>query len=153
MLQICNIARDIIIDSETLGRCYVPNNYFSGNELKHLIEDRNPKNIPNSQLKKYAEKMLDIADRLANEATHAINLLPSESRRAVLSALEIYQGIGKLIRSNEHYERRTFLTKLEKIRIVLKTIYFTNLSMLHERAHNNNNNSTKQHSNGLKKNF
>lgn len=78
--------------------------------------------------------MLDIADNLANEATHAINLLPSESQRAVLSALEIYQGIGKLIRANEHYERRTFLSKFEKLRIVLKCMYFTDLASLHERG-------------------
>lgn len=116
------------------GRCYIPNNYFKGDELKHLVDDRNPHHIPNAQLKRYAEKMLDIADNLANEATGSINLLPDECRRAVLSALEIYQGIGKLIRSNEHYERRTFLSKMEKIRIVLKCMYFTSLASLNERG-------------------
>lgn len=117
-----------------IGRCYIPNNYFKGDELKHLVNDRNPHHIPNRQLKRYAEKMLDIADNLANEATVSINLLPDECRRAVLSALEIYQGIGKLIRSNEHYERRTFLSKTEKIRIVLKCMYFTSLASLNERG-------------------
>lgn len=116
-----------------LGRCYVPNSYFKGDELKHLVTDRNPHHIPNSQLKRFAEKMLDIADDLANEATGAINLLPPECQRAVLSALEIYQGIGKRIRHNTNYERRTFLTKIEKIRIVLKCMYFTSMTSLYER--------------------
>lgn len=99
-----------------------------------MVNDRDPHHIPNAQLKRYAEKMLDIADNLANEATGSINLLPDECRRAVLSALEIYQGIGKLIRSNSHYERRTFLSKSEKIRIVLKCMYFTSLASLNERG-------------------
>lgn len=89
--------------------------------------------MPNVQLKQFAEKMLDIADNLANEATGAINSLPSECQRAVLSALEIYQGIGKLIRSNTHYQRRTFLPKMDKIRIVLKCMYFTSMASLYER--------------------
>lgn len=116
-----------------LGRCYIPNSYFKGDELKHLVTDRSPNNLPNVQLKQFAEKMLDIADNLANEATGAINSLPSECQRAVLSALEIYQGIGKLIRSNTHYQRRTFLPKMDKIRIVLKCMYFTSMASLYER--------------------
>lgn len=97
------------------------------------MDERNPNKIPNAQLKQFAEKMLDIADNLANEATGAINLLPSECQRAVLSALEIYQGIGKLIRSNSHYERRTYLPKFDKIRIVFKCMYFTTMASLYER--------------------
>lgn len=128
MLQICNISRDIIIDSETLGRCYIPNDYLNSDELKHLME-KNPKNIPNSQLKKYSEKMLDIADNVASEAMYAINFLPDECQRGVLSALEAYQGIGKLIRSNVQYERRTVLTKINKILIVLKCMYVTNMPL------------------------
>lgn len=115
-----------------LGRCYIPKNYLNGNELKHLVNDRNPDQIPNGQLKRYAEKMLDIADNFANQAIGAVNLLPDECRRAVLSALEIYQGIGKQIRSNSHYERRTFLSKSEKIRIVFKCMYFTSLASLND---------------------
>lgn len=116
------------------GRCYIPNNYFNGDELKYLTGERDPSKIPNLQLKKFAEKMLDIADNLANEATGAINLLPSGCQHAVLSALEIYQGIGKLIRTNTCYKRRTFLTKLEKIRIGLKCLYFTSIASLNERG-------------------
>lgn len=128
VLQLCNISRDIITDSETLGRCYIPNDYLKKDELKHLME-KSPIKIPNNQLKIYSEKMLDIADNLAGEAIHAINLLPSECQRGVLSALEAYQGIGKLIRSNSQYKRRTALTKMNKILIVLKCMYVTNLPL------------------------
>lgn len=117
----------------SLGRCYVPNTYFKNDEHHFLVNECNPQKIPNGKLKEFAEKMLDIADNLANEATGAINLLPSECQRAVLSSLEIYQGIGKLIRSNSHYERRTFLPKFDKIRIVFKCLYITSMSSLYER--------------------
>lgn len=73
--------------------------------------------------------MLDIADNLASEAMFAINLLPDECQRGVLSALEAYQGIGKLIRLNTQYERRTVLTKMSKILIVLKCMYVTNMPL------------------------
>lgn len=95
--------------------------------------DRDPSKIPNIHLKNYAEKMLNIADRFANDATHAIKLLPNECQRPVLSAIEVYQGIGRLIRSNPSYLRRTFLTKWQKIRIVLKCMYFINVSALDRR--------------------
>lgn len=98
-----------------------------------MVDERSPNKIPNAQLKQFAEKMLDIADNLANEATGAINLLPNECQRAVLSALEIYQGIGKNIRKNSYYERRTFLRKIDKIRIVLKCMYATSMTSLYER--------------------
>lgn len=133
VLQICNISRDIIIDSETLGRCYIPQTYLTKDELKCLLIDRAPHQIPNVQLKQYAEKMLDIADGFANDALHAINLLPYECQRAVLSALEVYQGIGRVIRTNPTYERRTSLTKWKKILIVLRCMYFTNVSALDKR--------------------
>lgn len=137
VLQICNISRDIIIDSETLGRCYIPHTYLTKDELKCLLVDRAPNKIPNAQLKQYAEQMLDIADGFANDAIHAINLLPNECQRAVLSALEVYQGIGRMIRSNPTYERRTSLTKWAKIRIVLRCMYVSNVSTLDRRRMKN----------------
>lgn len=91
--------------------------------------ERTPNKVANIKLKKYAEKMLDIADSLSSEATQAINLLPSECQRGVLSALEAYQGIGKLIRSNLNYERRTALTKINKILIVLRCMYVTKMPL------------------------
>lgn len=129
----CNISRDIITDSETLGRCYVPANYFSKDELSILVDQRKPDLIPNKQLKHYAEKMLNIADQLAGDAMFAINLLPPECQRAVLGALEIYQGIGKTIRSNPIYERRTVLGKWSKLKIILQCMYTTKIEPLEKK--------------------
>lgn len=127
VLQIVNISRDIIIDSETLGRCYIPLDYFNGNEFDVLLKQRNPHVIGNRLLKQYARKMINLADKLANESIFSIILLPIECQRPILTALEIYQGIGKAIKTNELYERRAYLNKFNKVKIILKCMYFTNI--------------------------
>lgn len=116
------------------GRCYIPNDYFEGDELKHLTVDRDPQRIPNVQLKRYAEQMIRVADNLTIEAIGVLNLLPSECRGTVLSTWEIYQGITRFICTNSRYERRTSLPKIEIIRIALKSMYFPSLGSLYERS-------------------
>lgn len=111
----------------------MPASYFANDELSILVDQRKPNSIANKQLKRYAEKMLDIADQLASDATFAINLLPAECQRAVLGALEIYQGIGKTIRSNPNYERRTVLGKWAKLRIVLQCMYTAKIEPLEKK--------------------
>lgn len=120
-----NISRDIITDSETLGRCYVPLKFFQRDEniLKLLVKDRRPDKIDNALLKSLAEQILNVADDLANKAIVGINSLPVDNQRGILTALEIYQGIGKAIRSQNSYERRTRLGKIEKAFIFFKCMY------------------------------
>lgn len=162
VLQICNISRDIITDSETIGmhcafegivfkitsmqsnlfilfagRCYIPKEYLNDGDLKCLVVDRKPHRIPNAQLKRYAERMLDVADKMANHSIGPyINSLPNQCGRAILAIIEIYTEIGKLIRSNAHYERRTNVPKFRKMCITLKCLYFTALASLDKRSKN-----------------
>lgn len=110
------------------GRCYIPIDYLKSDELKYLTTDRNPFRISNARLKRCAEKMLDVADRLANEATEGINLLPNRCRAVVLLICEIYQDVGRRIRTNSYFERMTTLSKFEKICILIKCLYFTLLN-------------------------
>lgn len=115
------------------GRCYIPSDYVNEDDLKCLI-DKNPHLIRNAQLKRYADKLLDIGDNLANEAIGAINLLPDECRRAFLMVFENFQGWRKVIRRNLHYERRAYVSNVDKARILLKCMYFTSLASLNERS-------------------
>lgn len=115
------------------GRCYIPHDYLKGDELKHLT-DKKPHRVPSEQLKRYAEKMLDIADNFANESIGAISLLPDQCRRAVLLTFKTYQGMCILIRKNSHYERRTSLSKVERVLIALKCMYFTSPALINERS-------------------
>lgn len=106
---------------------------MKGDDFKYLVNDRTPHRIPNAQLKRYAEKMLDIADSLTNEALGLlINSFPDQCRRPALSKLKIYMGIGELVRSNVSYVRRAKVSKIGKIYIALKCIYFTSLTSLNE---------------------
>lgn len=110
------------------GRCYIPKSYLKDDEFKYLVDDRNPHRIPRAQLKRYAERMLEVADKMANEAMDLIiDLLPDQCLQAFVTKVKIYMGIGKLVRSNLFYERRVNVSKIEKIRIVLKYMYFTPL--------------------------
>lgn len=124
-----NISRDIITDSETLGRCYVPTKFFHGDEtiLKYLVNERRPDKIENAQLKLFAEQILNVADDLARKAIIGVHSLPVDNQRGILTALEIYQGIGKAIRNNNCYERRTRLGRIEKAFIFLKCMYISKL--------------------------
>lgn len=122
-----NISRDIITDSETLGRCYVPLNFFQGKEFEYLVKDRSPGKIENAALKTYAERILNVADDLARESIIGIKSLPADNQRGILTALEIYQGIGKAIRNSSVYERRTRLGGIAKACIIFKCMYITNV--------------------------
>lgn len=117
------------------GRCYIPSSYFTGDELKYLTHDRKPDKIPNAQLKTYAEKILDIADRLSGEAPDLyLYLIPDECSRAALAKMEINKAIGNLIRSNRFYVgRQASLTKFETIYIALKCVYFKSLVLRNRR--------------------
>lgn len=125
------------MDSEELGRCYIPICYLSANEREILTVQRKPYDIPNDKLRAYAIKMLNLADNLTNDAIHAVVLLPSECQRAVLGALQIYRGIGKTIRENSIYERRTIVSKWTKLKTILNCIYFTNIEALCDKIDQN----------------
>lgn len=122
-----NISRDIITDSETLGRCYVPLNFIEDGEIKYLVHERCPGKIDNLRLKLYAEKILTLADGLARKALVGVKSLPVDNQRGILTALEIYQGIGKAIRNSDVYERRTRLGTLAKVFIFFKCMYICKL--------------------------
>lgn len=122
-----NISRDIITDSETLGRCYVPLNFIESSELTYLVNERRPDKIHNTNLKKYAEQILNISDDLAANAIIGISSLPADHQRGILTALQIYQGIGKAIRRSAVYERRTRLSKIAKAKIFFKCMYVCKL--------------------------
>lgn len=124
-LQLVNIARDIATDSETLGRCYVPLDFLidKEKELKSLKEKRDPWSLGQDRLRLYAINILSVADAYNDRASFGVLLLPKEAQGAVLTATEIYQGIGKLIRERRDYVKRVSLGKLRKIRIAFNCMY------------------------------
>lgn len=120
-----NIARDIVTDSKTLGRCYVPSEYMENakNELKILKIDRDPWSLGQDRLRKYALRLIDLADSYADKALKGVSMLPSEVQGPVLATTEIYRMIGVFISKNPGYPERAFVGKRKKILIALSCMY------------------------------
>ncbi|XP_074594288.1 uncharacterized protein LOC141849730 [Brevipalpus obovatus] len=125
VLQIVNISRDIVTDSLTMGRCYVPSIYFEDREkeLKVLREKRDPWTLGEKKLKSYAIRMLDLADKYASQALRGVPMLPSEVQAPVLATTEIYRMIGGLIAKYPGYNKRAFVSKPKKILVALTCMY------------------------------
>lgn len=129
MLQIVNISRDIVTDSETLGRCYVPAEYMDDREaeLKTLRADRAPWTLGSGKLKKYASRMIRLADQYQQESLMGVGHLPYEVRGPVLVATDIYRGVATAVEASPTYPKRASLSEREKILVGLKSLYFRSL--------------------------
>ncbi|VVC39976.1 Squalene/phytoene synthase, conserved site,Squalene/phytoene synthase,Lycopene cyclase [Cinara cedri] len=125
VLQLVNIARDIITDSETLGRCYVPTEYMDDEEqeIHILCNEKKPRSLGNKKLKKYSTRMIHLANKLQSDSVGAIRCLPRETRGSVLAATEIYRGLTSAIQSSQTYPTRASITKLERIFIGIYSLY------------------------------
>lgn len=132
VLQIVNVSRDIVTDSKTLGRCYVPTDYMDdkATEVKVLCEDRDPWRLGAGKLKKYATRMIVLANQYQLESLAGIGLLPYEVRGPVLVATDIYRGVATAIEANPTYPERASLGKWDKIRIGINSLYFKSLKYI-----------------------
>lgn len=121
-----NIARDIVTDSETLGRCYVPTEYMENEEeeVRILCTDKMPRALGDKKLMQYSTRMIELANRHHSGSTvNAIKCLPSETRGSVLAATDIYRGLTSAIQSSPTYPARASLSKWRKIFIGLYALY------------------------------
>lgn len=120
-----NIARDIVTDSEILGRCYVPTEYMENEEeeVRILCTDKMPRALGDKKLMRYSTRMIKLANRHQSESVGAIKCLPSETRGSVLAATDIYRGITTAIQSSSTYPARASLSKWRKIFIGLYALY------------------------------
>lgn len=129
VLQIVNISRDIVTDSETLGRCYVPAEFMddAATDMSILCGDRNPWNLGSEKLKMYAMRMIGLASRYQLESLEGIQYLPYEVRGPVLMTTDIYWGMANVIETSPTYFRRASLGKWDKIFISINSLYFKSL--------------------------
>ncbi|XP_044011143.1 bifunctional lycopene cyclase/phytoene synthase-like [Aphidius gifuensis] len=132
VLQMVNIARDIVTDSVTLGRCYVPSEYMDDEiqELKILCEQKNPRLLGDKKLKKYSMRIIKLANKHQSESVNAIRYLPQEVRGSVLAATEIYRGLTRVIVKNQNYPTRAALSKWNKIFIAFYSLYVKSIQYI-----------------------
>ncbi|XP_015369177.1 PREDICTED: bifunctional lycopene cyclase/phytoene synthase-like isoform X2 [Diuraphis noxia] len=129
VLQIVNISRDIVTDSETLGRCYVPTEYMDDAtaDVNTLCRDRDAWTLGSDKLKTYATRMIRLANQYQLESLEGIRYLPYEVRGPVLVATDIYRGVACAVEASPTYPRRASLSKWEKILVGINSLYFKSL--------------------------
>lgn len=125
VLQLVNIARNIVTDSTKLGRCYLPIEYMDDidEELRILCDEKNPRSLGEAKLKKYSSKIIQLANKNQSELTNAFGSLPKETRGSVLAISEIYREISFQLQSSPEYPSKMSLSKRNKIWIMFHSIY------------------------------
>nr|BBU53367.1 carotenoid synthase/cyclase [Acyrthosiphon pisum] len=128
-LQLVNIARDIVTDSETLGRCYVPTEYMDDEEeeIRILCHEKQPRSLGDKKLKKYSTRLIHLANKQQLESLDAIRCLPHVTRGSVLATTDIYRGLVSAILSSPTYPARASLSKTKKILIGLNSLYIKSI--------------------------
>lgn len=129
VLQLVNIARDIVTDSETLGRCYVPTEYMENEdkEIRILCTKKTPRSLGSNTLKKYSMRIIQLANKHKLESVDAIGWLPHETRGSVLAVIDIYHGLTNTIQSSPTYPTRASLSKWNKIWIAFYSLYIKSI--------------------------
>lgn len=124
-----NIARDIVTDSETLGRCYVPTEYMDDEEeeVKLLCHEKQPRSLGDKKLKKYSTRLIHLANKQQLESLDAIRCLPHVTRGSVLATTDIYRGLVSAIQSSPTYPTRASLSMWKKIVIGLYSLYIKSI--------------------------
>jgi 15-cis-phytoene synthase/lycopene beta-cyclase len=123
------MSRDIVTDSETLGRCYVPAEYMddAAADVNTLCTDRNPWTLGSEKLKMYATRMISLANQYQLESLEGIRYLPYEVRGPVLVATDIYRGVACAVEASPTYPQRASLDKWDKILIGVNSLYVKSL--------------------------
>lgn len=129
-MQFVNIARDLIYDSESWGRCYFPIEYMDDEkeDVHILCIEKNPRSMGEQKLRRYAKMMLKLADKHHFESLDVINRLPREIRGTIRSSIEVYRdGIVGAMQSSSSFPYKARLTKFNKLKILFKSLYITSM--------------------------
>ena len=123
VLQYTNIARDIVTDSKKLGRCYLPHDWLSENDIV-MIQNGYAREIGEEKLLLLSHRLIQQADELMLIANKGIEKLPSHCQGGVRAACNVYASIGaKLKLHKQQYPSRAHVSNLKRIKIALFSVY------------------------------
>lgn len=123
VLQLTNIARDIVTDSQELGRCYLPTDWLLKGE-NELIAEGKARQIGESRLLNLSKKLIQDADRIMVSANKGIEQLPKNCQGGVRAACNVYAAIGEVIKqSNRTYPTRAHLKSNSRSKVALASVY------------------------------
>ncbi|CAO3636863.1 unnamed protein product [Cunninghamella echinulata] len=122
VLQYTNIARDIVTDSQQLGRCYIPLTWLKNNELE-LIKTRQARKVGDTRLKEWALKLIQEAELSQVRASKGILNLPKDCQGGVRAACAVYCAIGQVLKLADGYPTRAHVKDFHRILIALSSVY------------------------------
>lgn len=123
VLQLTNIARDIVTDSEELGRCYLPKEWLTDKESQ-LIAIGKAREIGESRLLKVSKDLIQDANRIIKTANKGIAALPFHCQGGVRAACNVYAAIGHEIQKEMiNYPTRAHIKSSGRAKIALLSVY------------------------------
>ncbi|CEP15770.1 hypothetical protein [Parasitella parasitica] len=123
VLQYTNIARDIVTDSNDLGRCYLPHDWLTNAEI-NMIQSGEARKIGEQRLLSLSHRLINQADNLMTVASKGIHKLPNHCQGGVRAACNVYASIGIRLKSyRNHYPTRVSVGNLQRMKIALLGVY------------------------------
>lgn len=123
VLQYTNIARDIVTDSQELGRCYLPNVWLTETEINKL-QKGDARGLGENRLLELSHKLVAKADRIMVQANKGIDKLPSNCQGGVRAACNVYFAIGQTLKQNQYaYPVRAHVKSAGRAKIALLSVY------------------------------
>ncbi|KAG2210269.1 hypothetical protein INT47_003254 [Mucor saturninus] len=123
VLQLTNIARDIVTDSQELGRCYLPMDWLTDNESS-LIAAGKARELGDSRLLQLSKTLIRDAESIMKTANKGIEALPFHCRGGVRAACNVYAAIGHVIlKERTHYPTRAHIKSSGRSKIALLSVY------------------------------
>lgn len=121
-LQFINIARDIVTDSQQLGRSYVPRIWLSKQEYD-LLKKGSARKLGDARLRELALQLINGATEITARADRGIERLPPACRGGVRAACAVYTSIGDAVKEAQGYPDRAHVRGFKRVWIVLKNVY------------------------------
>ncbi|KAG0941252.1 hypothetical protein G6F57_005127 [Rhizopus arrhizus] len=122
VLQYVNMARDIVTDSTQLGRCYLPQDWLTSDEIDQIAQGQ-ARRLGEDRLKDLSMRLLSKADQLMKQAQRGLDGLPASSQGGVRAACNVYASIGTVLRQSKIYPTRAHLSSRQRVITVFKSIY------------------------------
>lgn len=122
VLQYVNIARDIVTDSQELGRAYLPSDWLGTKELDYLAQGK-ARELGDARLMALCRRLTNKATHLKRQAERGIDYLPESCQGGVRAACNVYSSISIVLNKSHHYPTRAFLSKPQRALVALSSVY------------------------------
>lgn len=122
------MCRDIVSDSGSVGRVYIPIDYMEDpeNELRIMGKEKNARALGDKKLREYISRLQQLVDNRYSDYLKCIEYLPRDVRVPLYVLYEMYQQgyINAIHRMNLTESNKPAARNLDKLWIAIKILYF-----------------------------